>query len=208
MKKLEKISCLCAFALMALSAAMYALFFKDNSLRVLFQTLFIIASAVFLLVLFIVAKRKKIVKRIFSPLINKMRVIYLKTAKKIRDFLPKVRDDKKSYVLGKDEIKLRFSLFSQEKKESRKKAKIKLPKYETLKTDRDRVRYLYTAFLCRKAEKGYRVDPASTPAELSRDFTESDTAKTLFEAYPSARYADENDISKETLEYLENNIEH
>ncbi len=208
MKKFEKVSCLCSFAVMALSAVMYAVFFKENILRILFEVLFITAFVVFLLILFIAAKRKKIVKRIFSPILNKMQAFYRKTAEKIRNFLPKTRDDKKSYVLGKDEIKLRFSFFSQEKRESRKKAKIKLPKYETLETDKERVRYLYTAFLSRKAEKGYRVDPAMTPAELSADFNENDTAKALFEAYPSARYADGNDISKETLEYLEKNIEH
>lgn len=209
MKKIEKLTCLFSFALAAVSAVMYAVFFEKNILRTMFMILFIAASLVFLLVLFIVAKREKTVKRILSPLLQKIRTIYQKAASKLKSFLPQKRNDKKSYVLGKDEIKLKFAFLSREKGENRKKAKPKLPKYETLETDKERVRYLYTVFLSRKVEHGYRVDPTLTPAELSADFSGNDVGKTLFEAYPEARYAaDENDISRETLEYLEKNIEH
>ncbi len=209
MKKFEKLVFILSLAFAAVCAVLYAVFFEKSTLRTLFMILFIAAALVFLFVLFIVAKRKKIATRIFSPLLNKIRAAYQKAAKKLKSFLPKTRDEKKSYVLGKDEIKLKFAFFSREKSEKRQKPKPKLPKYETLETDKDRVRYLYTAFLYRKAERGYRVDPALTPNELSADFAGSEEGKTLFEAYPSARYADAGEaIPKEMLEYLEKNIEH
>jgi len=208
MKKFEKLTCVFSFALAAVSAVMYAVFFNKNALRTAFMISFIAAALVFLVMVFIAAKRKKTIKRFFSPLLRKIRAIYQKAARKLKIFLPKTRDDKKSYVLGKDEIKLRFAFFSREKSEKHTKPKPKLPKYETLKTDKERVRHLYTLFLLRKAERGYRIDPSLTPSELGIELAGGDVGKTLFEAYPEARYADGNDISKETIEYLEKNIEH
>ena len=209
MKKIEKYLVLFSAPFAVVSAVLYAVFFEHPVLSSVFSAIFISAAAIFVFVLWRIAKRKNILKRIFSPMLKKIRSAYKKISIKIKNFLPKHYDDKKSYVLGKDEIKLRLSFFSQEKRESRKKAKIKLPKYESVKTDKDRVRYLYTAFLFHKSERGYRVDPTRTPSELSTDFSASPEAKALFDAYPTARYTnDEEAISKETLEYLEKNIEH
>ena len=209
MKKIEKYLVLFSAPFAVVSAVLYAVFFGHPVLSSVFSAIFISAAAIFVFVLWLIAKRKNILKRIFSPMLKKIRSAYKKISIKIKNFLPKHYDDKKSYVLGKDEIKLRLSFFSQEKRESRKKAKIKLPKYESVKTDKDRVRYLYTAFLFHKSERGYRVDPTRTPSELSTDFSASPEAKALFDAYPTARYTnDEEAISKETLEYLEKNIEH
>lgn len=209
MKKIEKYLVLFSAPFAVISAILYAVFFEHPVLSSVFSAIFIITAAIFVFVFWRIVKRKKILKRIFSPMLQKIRSAYKKISLKIKNFLPKHYDDSKSYVLGKDEIKLRLSFFSQEKRESRKKAKIKLPKYESIKTDKDRVRYLYTAFLCHKSERGYRVDPTRTPNEISTDFSASPEAKALFEAYPTARYTnDEEAISKETLEYLEKNIEH
>ena len=90
-------------------------------------------------------------------------------------------------------FKIKFETFRSAPKTAAKKAPPRLPKYATLKTDREKVRYIYTVFLRKKAERGYSVKPALTPEEISADFEGNEKAQLLFDAYPAARYGAENE---------------
>ena len=65
------------------------------------------------------------------------------------------------------------------------------------------MRYIYTVFLRKKAERGYNVKPALTPEEISSDFAGNEKAQLLVEAYPAARYGAENEPCEVDIGKLE-----
>lgn len=128
-------------------------------------------------------------RRIFAPL----RKLF---AKLYKNFTSKIlgKDEDKIYLESKkDEFQIKFEMFRHAPKASGKKVPPRLPKYSSLKTDRERVRHIYTSFLKKKEERGYNVKPTLTPGEISADFAGNERAALLFELYPAARYGAENE---------------
>ena len=204
-EKFEKILILLSFAVAAVCAVLYAVLYEKSNIRSYFIVGFTVAFVALMFLFGRYLNRKKIVKRLFSPLIKKITSFYNKIASKVKKILQKKYDDK-LFVKGKVEIKLNFKFFSSERN-SLSKTKVKLPKYSSLETDKEKIRFLYTIFLRRKSSYGYRVDPARTPDEIKADFPDNDDANALFDAYPKVRYTPESaPVSKETLSQLEERI--
>ena len=138
-------------------------------------------------------------KKLFAPL----RKLFAKLYKKFYLGLGG-KDDDKVYLEGKkDEFQIKFETFRAGKKTAGKKAAPRLPKYSSLKTDKERVRHIYTVFLKKKAERGYGIKPTLTPEEISADFAGNEKAQMLFSAYPAARYGAENEPCEVDIVKLE-----
>ena len=158
---------------------------------------FTACTVVFLKMFFAFLRDIRFGKKLFAPL----RKLFAKLYKKLYLGLGG-KDDDKVYLEGKkDEFQIKFETFRAGKKTVGKKAAPRLPKYSSLKTDKERVRHIYTVFLKKKAERGYGIKPTLTPDEISADFAGNEKAQMLFSAYPAARYGAENepcdaDISK------------
>jgi rRNA processing protein Gar1 len=131
-------------------------------------------------------------KKVFGPL----RKFFAKIYKEISDKLKYLagKDEDKIFIGGKkDQFQIKFELFKPSKDHSEKKAKTKLPKYSSLKTEKEKIRYIYTVFLKKKVERGYKLNTSRTPEEIGEDFAGNEKIRALFDAYPIARYADENE---------------
>ncbi|MBQ8402897.1 MAG: hypothetical protein IJX55_00545 [Clostridia bacterium] len=131
-------------------------------------------------------------RRLFGPL----RKFFAKLYKDISDKLKYLtgKDEDKIYTSGKkDEFQIKFELFKAQKTQTEKKNKVKLPKYSSLTEEKEKIRYIYTVFLKKKIEHGYKLDVSRTPEEIGEDFAGSEKARALFAAYPIARYAGEDE---------------
>lgn len=116
-----------------------------------------------------------------------------------------VRDEDKLYVTGKkNEFQMKLELFRSHEKKRESKPRAKLPKYSSVKEDKQKVRYIYTAFLQSRTDKGYSLDPSRTPTEIGTDFSANEKASELFACYPAARYSDDREtVDKKALENIE-----
>lgn len=100
--------------------------------------------------------------------------------------------NKGTFLKGKDKIEFIYNDLKKDKAQVKeKKKKQKLPKWDDLKTNRERVRYIYTVFLMRRRKSGSKIEAAKTPYDLSETYAENDEQKKLFEYYCEIRY-DEN----------------
>ena len=112
---------------------------------------FTACTVVFLKMFFACLRDIRFGKKLFAPL----RKLFAKLYKKLYLGLGG-KDDDKVYLEGKkDEFQIKFETFRAGKKTVGKKAAPRLPKYSSLKTDKERVRHIYTVFLKKKAERGY-----------------------------------------------------
>ena len=160
---------------------------------------FTACSLVFLKMFIEFLKEIQFGKKLFAPLRKLFAKLYKNFSSKILG-----KDEDKIYLESKkDEFQIKFERFRAPRGKAAKKAPPRLPKYGTLTTDRERVRYIYTAFLRKKAERGYRVDPALTPEEIGADFAGNERAELLFGAYPAARYGAENEPCEVDIGKLE-----
>lgn len=76
-------------------------------------------------------------------------------------------------------------------------------KWKNLKTNRERIRYIYIAFMKKKIKQGFSMDPTYTPNEVYYRLRENDASlkDELFSLYNVARYKDdENSVTKNDVE--------
>ncbi len=165
---------------------------KVTEVRILSAAGFTACAVVCLKMLLDYLKEIRFGKRLFGPL----RKFFAKLYKDISDKLKYLtgQDEDKIYTSGKkDEFQIKFELFKAQKTSAEKKSKVKLPKYSSLTEEKEKIRYIYTVFLKKKIERGYKLDVSRTPEEISEDFAGNEKARALFAAYPVARYAGENE---------------
>ncbi|WP_260982154.1 DUF4129 domain-containing protein [Paenibacillus sp. 32O-W] len=70
------------------------------------------------------------------------------------------------------------------------------PKWEALRSDRDKARYLYRHYIWKQVEQGRPFDASWTPKEAMREWsgkgiTDGDSIEPLIEAYEQARYGEQ-----------------
>ena len=160
---------------------------------------FTACAMVFLKMFFEFLRDIRLGSKLFAPLRKLLAKLYKSFSSKILH-----KDEDKIYLEGgRDESKIKFEMFRSAPKAAHKKAPPRLPKYSTLETDKEKVRYIYTVFLRKKAERGYSVKPTLTPEEISADFADNEKAELLVEAYPSARYGAENEPCEVDIGKLE-----
>ena len=189
---------LVCFVFAAACAVIYGIW-KDDNVRFLSAIGFTACSAIFLKMFFDFLKDIRFGKKFFAPFRKFFAKLYKNLTNKIF-----AKDDDKIYLESKkDEFKIKFEMFKPAPKAVGKKAPPRLPKYSTLKTDREKVRHIYTVFLKKRAERGYNVKPALTPLEISADFAGNEKAELLFELYPAARYGAENEPCEADIKKLE-----
>ena len=129
-------------------------------------------------------------KKVFGKLFRSL----AKIGKAISSKLGIAKDEDKLYVTAKkDEFQIKFELFKTPEYQKKKKSAPKLPRYSSLKTEKEKIRYIYTVFLKKKIERGYCLDVSRTPDEISRNFKGSGKADAIFSCYPIARYASEDE---------------
>jgi len=175
-------------------------FLQDRTIRFLAALGFTACAVVFIKMFLDFLKDIQFGRKLFSPLRKFFTKLYKNISAKLGG-----RDEDKIYLESKkDEFKIKFEMFKSAPKEAKKKAPPRLPKYSSLKTDKEKIRHIYTVFLRKKNERGYTVKPAHTPLEISADFAGNEKAELLFELYPAARYAAENEpIEAEQIAKLE-----
>ena len=186
-KNLNLIVSIVCFLLAVAFAVVYA-FWKNETVRILSALGFTACFVVLFKMLLEFLKDISFGKKLFAP----FKKLFTKLYKSITARLG--IDDDKIYLEGKrDEFKIKIELFKSAPKEKARKAPPRLPKYSSLKTDKARVRHIYTVFLKKRAERGYNVKPTLTSEEISADFAGNEKAQLLFELYPQARYSAENE---------------
>jgi hypothetical protein len=171
----------------------------DVTVRFFAAVGFAACSLVFLKMFFEFLKEIRFGKRLFAPLRKLLAKLY-------KTFTGKIfgKDDDRIYLESKkDEFQIKFETFRASPKQAKKKASARLPKYITLKTDKEKIRYIYTSFLKKKAERGYGVKPTLTPEEIRADFAGNERVELLFDAYPAARYGAENEPCEVDIDKLE-----
>lgn len=180
---------------------------RDN--RVLSDLAFL--GIVFTTCLFFITLVKLLKKRLKDTLANTIKkgfskfFKYLKhSAKKVAKKLGLQYDG--SLIKGKDKIEFAFKEIRKTNQNEKKKKK-KLPKWSELSNNKERVRYIYTAFLNRMRKSGYVVNPTKTPLNISNQYAKNKEHRRIFECYTDIRYKDEqevvsDDIIKELLQIL------
>ncbi len=187
-KKIRLIFVILCFISAILCAVIYGVW-KDNTMRFLAAVGFTACAMIFVKMLLEFLKEIRFGSKLFAPLRKFFGKLYKSFSSKFFG-----KDEDKIYLESKrDEFKIKFEMFRHAPKEAKKKAPPRLPKYSTLKTDKEKVRHIYTVFLRKKAERGYNVKPTLTPEEISADFAGNERAELLFEAYSAARYGAENE---------------
>jgi hypothetical protein len=183
--------CLICFAASFVRAVLYAVL-ESRDLRLISAIGFSICLLICLKIFFEYLKEIGFGKRLFGGIKAKL----ARLGKLISDKLGAIvgKDEDKLYVTGKkDEFQIKFELFKAPAQKKQKKTAPKLPRYSSLKSEKEKVRYLYTVFLKKKVERGYSLDLTRTPAEISADFDGNEKADALFACYPTARYAAEDE---------------
>ena len=136
---------------------------------------------------------------------SSVKKVFAKIAKAIMIFLEKwntLIGDDKNVLSGKTTVSFDFSL-----QESRKQRIPKPLKWKQLKTDRERLRYLYRQMIIHKIDSGVSIRSSSTPLEI-KEKCESDEFETeLFEMYIDCRYDERKDISAQKISMLKSNID-
>ena len=192
------LSILC-FLFSVFCAIAYAVF-ENRNIRILsaigFTACFVVFFKMFMEYLKNIGFGRKIFKRFQN--------FFIKISKAIREtFIGK--DEDKVYVTGKkDEFQIKFELFKKPADKKEKKAVPKLPKYSSLKSEKEKIRYIYTVFLKNKIARGYRLDSSHTPKEIGKELGGNEKTDMLFTLYPVARYAsDSENIDIESVKTLE-----
>jgi len=126
----------------------------------------------------------------FDDSVEKLKDLLKRLAKKLASKLGLRRN--RVFIKGKDKVEFVFGeLKRKNAKEKEKKKRQKLPKWADLTTNRERVRYIYAAFLSRRKRYGYSIDSAMTPTDISKVYAENDLQRRLFECYNEVRYDDD-----------------
>ena len=197
-KNFHLVLSICCFVAAAICATVYAIG-KNENVRFLSALGFTACAVIFLKMFLEFLKEISFGKKLFLPLRKLLAKLYKNISSKLTG-----KDEDKIYLESKkDEFKIKFEMFRHAPKETKKKAPPRLPKYSTLKTDKEKVRHIYTVFLRKKAERGYNVKPSLTADEISADFAGNERAELLFEAYPAARYSAENEPCDVDIAQLE-----
>ena len=192
------VSLIC-FVFAVVCAVIYG-FRRDDTVRFLAAGGFAACTVIFIKMFFDFLKDIRFGRKLFGPLKKFFGKLYKSISSKLGG-----KDENKIYLESKkDEFKIKFEMFKKAPKEAAKKAPPRLPRYSSLKTDKEKIRHIYTVFLKKKAERGYNVKPTLTSEEISADFKGNEKAMLLFELYPKARYGVENEpVDGETMKKLE-----
>ncbi|MBQ7291211.1 MAG: hypothetical protein IJW76_05795 [Clostridia bacterium] len=199
-KHLYLLASIISFVVAVICAVIYGVV-KAQEVRILSAAGFTGCAVVFFKMLIDFLKEIRFGKKLFGPLQKFFAKLYKNISDKLKYLTGK--DEDKIYTSGKkDEFQIKFELFKATKTQTEKKSKAKLPKYSSLTTEKEKIRYIYTVFLKKKIERGYKLDISRTPEEISEDFAGNEKARALFAAYPAARYASENEpLGAESKEF-------
>ncbi len=144
--------------------------------------------------------RRKLKKKAMSALHR----IASKIAKALTAFLEKwnvLRGENKNILTGKTTVFFDLSLHA-----SQNQKRSKPLKWKQLKTDRERLRYLYRRMITNKIKSGVDIKPCDTPLELKELCSSDDFEVKLFETYIDFRYDERKVIPSQTIYSLKDNI--
>jgi hypothetical protein len=187
------------FIFAAVCATVYG-FWRNDTVRFVAAAGFAACSVIFIKMFLEYLKDIRFANKLLGPL----KKFFGKLCKTVASKFG-IGDDDKIYLESKkDEFKIKFEMFKSAPKQTGKKPPARLPKYGSLKTEKEKIRHIYTVFLKKRSERGYNVNPALTSDEISADFAGNEKARLLFETYPAARYgAEDEPIDAENVKKLE-----
>ena len=190
------------FVIATVFAFLYA-FLDNREIRFISALCFTACAVICLKTFFEYLKEIGFGKRLFGGFLKALANIKKIISDKLSVILGKSED--RIYASGKkDEFQIKFEFFKAPPQRKHKKSAPKLPKYSTVKERKDKIRYIYTVFLKRKIDRGYKLDVSRTPDEISEDFAGNEKTDMLFSSYPVARYANDDEaIDVETVKKLE-----
>ncbi len=143
-------------------------------------------------------------RRLKNKAKSALKKIISKIAKALTAFLEKwnvLRGENKNILTGKTTVTFDLSL---SEKQSTKKTKPL--KWKQLKTDRERLRYLYRRMITNKIKLGVNIKACDTPLELKYLCTSDEFEAELFETYIDCRYDERKDIPSQKIYLLKDNI--
>lgn len=188
-KEFDLVICIICFISSFICAFLYG-FVEKKEIRFISALGFTACAVICLRMFFQYLRAIGFGKKVFGKLFRSL----AKIGKAISSKLGIAKDEDKLYVTAKkDEFQIKFELFKTPEYQKKKKSAPKLPRYSSLKTEKEKIRYIYTVFLKKKIERGYCLDVSRTPDEISRDFKGSGKADAIFSCYPIARYASEDE---------------
>lgn len=101
---------------------------------------------------------------------------------------------KKNVIMG--ETKIQF--LKKEKEEASKKIKKEL-RWKQLRSEREKLRYLYRTMITHRIKHGARIYSSHTPQEIERFEENTEIETKVFESYISYRYDERKDPSEEEI---------
>ncbi len=110
--------------------------------------------------------------------------------------------NKKNIIVGNTKIVFDEALLYKEER-GRKKT----PKYKQLKSDRERLRFLYRAMIIDKIRSGERIYSHDTPSELKARKENTENVDKLFAMYIGARYNEDAILNENEIQRLKNSLE-
>ncbi len=102
---------------------------------------------------------------------------------------------------GKTTVSFDFSAFEKTEKKPQKP-----PKWKQLRTDRERLRYLYRGMLGGKIRRGFLAYSSETPLELQQKGEHEEAEKRLFALYTELRYDERREVPENTVQRLKEEI--
>ena len=184
------------FTIMSLGFYYVALFYEDASvvliLRVIATLFLVFAVKRFLLILSYNKKMAEKLERFFKGLGE----FWESLQEKFRKMFPDKKGSELFRIKGyKDEV---FKYYN----DAGAAIKHKRLKWKELKTNSEKVRYLYADFLKKRIKKGFAFRYSDTPVQVQSKLPEEFNTNPVFDYYHEARYSGGADISDEALESI------
>ena len=108
---------------------------------------------------------------------------------------------KKNVIGGNTRIIFDDTLFKRDERSGKKALR-----YKQLKSDRERLRFLYRSMIMSKIRSGERIRSYDTPLELKTRSENSENADKLFSMYIGARYDDRTLLDGNEIQYLKDSL--
>ena len=138
-----------------------------------------------------------------KQLLQAAQKIISKIAKALMTFIEKRTGGKKTTVLaGKTTISFDLPLQNQEKQKTPK-----APKWKRLKTDREKLGYLYKHMIEHRINHGCKILSSETPTEIKKHGENEVFEEHIFSLYIDNRYQQTPKTDSETLEQLKKELD-
>lgn len=175
---------------------------QDRTLSGVLCALVLIDGALLLFVLRKLwrTKWRKRVSEIFENTLGRAIISLLRFLERVLDRWNSGYRKRENILGGKTEITFEFGM------EKKDKFVNKARRWKQMKSDRERLGYLYRKMIDRKLERGVNITRCETPTEIKAKHSENETENELFDMYIEYRYDNRKCLSTEKLIEIKNRM--